>query len=87
MKLPHKDPTGFFRFMHSVVRQLFGAPGKWGHGRYPHFTAKGPGIRHAGRRNPAGTKLVRKFIRNGRSENVEYRRDYQRLTGRVYGEP
>ena len=86
MKLPHKDPTGFFTFLHNVVRNQFGAPGKWGHGRYPHLTAKGPGIRHAGKRNPAGTKLVRRFIRNSRGEQLEYRRDYAERTGRQYGE-
>lgn len=34
--------------------------------------------------HPAGTKLVRRFIRQGRGEQVEYRRIYARLTGHHY---
>lgn len=35
--------------------------------------------------HPAGTKLVRSFIRRARGENTEYRRIYARLTGNQYG--
>lgn len=64
MKLPHPDPTGFFRFMHEYVRSLYGAPGTWGHGRYPNATKKGPGRRRIplkDQNKPAGNKLIRKF--------------------------
>lgn len=35
--------------------------------------------------HPAGTKLVRRFIRQARGEQVEYRRIYARMTGHQYG--
>jgi hypothetical protein len=39
---------------------------------------------HAGKRNPAGSKLLRRFIRQSKREQVAYRRDYAALTGRQY---
>lgn len=89
MKLPHRDLTGFFGFMHAFVRQQFGAPGQWGHGRYPNATKSGPGRRRiplAEQNHLAGTKLVKRFIRDARGENIEYRKLYAQLTGRQYGE-
>lgn len=88
MKLPHRDPTGFFQFLHQVVRMRYGHPGQWGHGKYPNPTKKGPGRRRIAlseQNHPAGTKLVRRFIRHGSGENVPMRLLYAELTGKYYG--
>lgn len=34
--------------------------------------------------HPAGSKLVRRFIRDARGENVAYRKLYLRITGKEY---
>jgi hypothetical protein len=39
---------------------------------------------HAGRRNPTGSKLLRKFIRGSKKEQHVVRRMYAELTGRQY---
>lgn len=39
---------------------------------------------HAGARNPAGSKLLRRFIRANGPRSASYGRDYQALTGRRY---
>ena len=39
---------------------------------------------HPGRRNPAGSKLLRLFIRHGGSEQTAMRKRYADLTGRQY---
>jgi len=39
---------------------------------------------HAGRRNPAGSKLLRGFIRANGPRSASYERDYKALTGRRY---
>lgn len=39
---------------------------------------------HAGKRNPAGSKLLRKIIRHNRGEAVAERGEYAALTGRQY---
>lgn len=39
---------------------------------------------HAGARNPAGSKLLRRFIRDSSKEQVTVRRAYAALTGRHY---
>jgi len=65
VKLPHPDPTGFFGFMHEYMRNLYGAPGEWGHGRYANATKKGPGRRRiplSEQNKPAGSKLYRKAM-------------------------
>lgn len=88
MKLPHADPTGFFAFLHQVVRMQFGHPGTWGHGQYVNGTKKGPGRRRIPlkeQNHPAGTKLVRSFIRHGRGEQTEMRNRYAQMTGKQYG--
>lgn len=88
MKLPHRDPTGFFALLHQVVRMRFGNPGTWGHGKYPNARKKGPGRRRiplSEQNHPAGTKLVKRFIRDSKREQIEYRRVYARLTGKQYG--
>lgn len=89
MKLPHADPTGFFAMLHQVVRMRFGNPGQWGHGRYQNGTKKGPGRRPlgwTGRMHPAGTKLVKRFIRDSKREQTNYRTTYANLTGQHYHE-
>lgn len=91
MKLPHADPTGFFALLQQVVRMRYGQPGTWGHGRASNETRKGPGRRRmpvqgpGASVHPAGTKLVKRFIRDASSENVQYRRTYAALTGKQYG--
>lgn len=88
MKLKHADPTGFFSFMQAYVRNLYGAPGKWGHGKYANGTKKGPGRRRLPpeqQNHPSGTKMIRRFIRRGTGENVAYRSMYANLTGKQYG--
>ena len=87
MKLSHPDPTGFFRHLHLIVAMRYGKPGTWGHGKYPNATKKGPGRRRAPavyHVNPAGTKLVKRFIRDARGEQIEYRKTYAALTGQQY---
>jgi hypothetical protein len=39
---------------------------------------------HAGARNPAGSKLLRRFIRANGPRSGSYERDYKQLTGRRY---
>lgn len=39
---------------------------------------------HAGARNPAGSKLMRRFIRANGSRSARYESDYKALTGRRY---
>jgi hypothetical protein len=39
---------------------------------------------HAGARNPAGSKLMRRFIRANAARSASYERDYKALTGRRY---
>lgn len=39
---------------------------------------------HAGARNPAGSKLLRRFIRSNGPRSGSYERDYKALTGRRY---
>lgn len=39
---------------------------------------------HAGARNPAGSKLLRRFIRRSKKEQHVYRKAYAELTGRQY---
>lgn len=52
-----------------------------------YFNSHGPDHNPRGqKRHPAGTKLVRKFIRRGNTENVMARRLYALLTGKQYGE-
>lgn len=41
---------------------------------------------HPGRRNPAGTKLVRSFIRQSGGESTYWRKRYFELTGRQYNQ-
>lgn len=51
-----------------------------------YFNAHGPDHQPRGqKRHPAGTKLVRKFIRRGNTENVVARQLYAILTGKQYG--
>lgn len=51
-----------------------------------HPTKSGPGRMHvkpiATPDHPAGTKLIRRFIRDARGENISYRKDYLARTGR-----
>lgn len=92
MKLPHPDPTGLLGFLHQVVRMRYGNPGTWGHGRASNPTRKGPGRRRMPLKgpeahvHPAGTKLVKRFIRDAKGENVGYRRLYASLTGKQHDE-
>lgn len=79
---------GFPQYMRLVVATLYGEKGKWGHGRYQHATKKGPGRRPIARMeriHAAGTRLIKRFIRDGRGESVAYRRHYAHLTGKQYG--
>jgi hypothetical protein len=47
------------------------------------YTTSGPGImRHRLTANPAGSKRVKRFIRDAEGENVHYRRLYKALTGK-----
>lgn len=50
-----------------------------------HYRTRGAGGGRKGKHNPAGTKLVRRFIRQGRGEQTEYRRMYAAMTGHQYG--
>jgi len=82
--LPRKqDPTGIFNLLRRVARERYGDPAGLiqGRGQWPHKTRKGPGRRATPSSHPAGTKLVRRFIRQSASEQVEYRRIYARLCG------
>lgn len=75
----------------SALKELFGramlaklmAGGRNRPGK--HYRVRGAGGGRKGKHNPAGTKLVRKFIRRGHSENTHYRRIYATLTGHQYG--
>ena len=42
-------------------------------------TKKGPGRKHDSIEFPAGTKLIRRFIKDATGENHEYRKDLQRI--------
>lgn len=51
-----------------------------------YFNSHGPNHNARGqKRHPAGTKLVRRFIRRGNTENVVARQIYALLTGTQYG--
>lgn len=79
---------GVPEFLQQFVRMQYGEKGKWGHGKYHHGTKKGPGRRPlgwTGTMHPTGTKLVRRFIRDAKGEQVAYRTLYARLTGKQYG--
>lgn len=75
---------GFAAFLKDFAAKLFGNPkGKVEtRGTWPSATRAGPGIRHTGARHPAGAKLVKRFVRDARGENVEYRRIHRKMTGR-----
>ena len=84
--LSHPDPTGFFTAIQMHVVTTYGSKGSWGHGRHAHETRKGPGRRRISpkiQNHPAGSKLAKRFVRDSRGENVEYRRLYTELTGKV----
>lgn len=50
-------------------------------------TTRGPGVMpYRKTPNPAGTKLVKRFIRDSKSENVAYRSLYAAMTGSQYHE-
>ncbi len=50
-------------------------------------TRKGPGrMPHSKTPNPAGTKLVKRFIRDASNEATAYRRTYAAMTGQQYHE-
>lgn len=89
MKLPHLDPMHFFEALHQHVRALYGAPGTWGHGRASNPRRKGPGRRRmppcgpGSSVHPAGSKLAKRFVKDAKSENIEYRKLYTQLTGKV----
>lgn len=77
----------FLEYWDYVVRTQYGDKGKWGRGRWEHGTRKGPGRRPLDRvENPAGTKLVRKFVRQSRNENTPMRLLYRDLTGHNIGD-
>lgn len=90
-----KIGAGFFDFLRWYATRLFGTQSR---GRWQHATKKGPGRRrlprwygvpgnteHVFRReHPAGTKLVRRFIRQSGTESVHNRRLYAELTGHQY---
>lgn len=83
--LPGRSMSGFVRAMKIVTARLFGNPvGKVeNRGRYPSATKAGPGRRRAiGKAHPAGSKLVKRFVRDARGENVQYRRLHQQMTGK-----
>lgn len=84
--LPHPDPTGFFTALQLTVVSIYGGKGRWGHGRHAHETRKGPGRRRISphiQNHPAGSKLAKRFVRASRGENIEYRKLYTALTGKV----
>lgn len=79
---------GVPQFLQQVVRMQFGEKGKWGHGKYQNGTKAGPGRRPlgwTGTMHPPGTKLVRRFIRDAKGEQIAYRRLYAALAGKQYG--
>jgi hypothetical protein len=79
---------GFVEYMKRVASTMFGAPGTWGHGRWPHATAKGPGRRRIPpeqQNHPPTSKLIKRFIRDARGEQVQYRRLFKQLTGKDVG--
>lgn len=89
---------GIPEYLQMVVRMRFGPKGSWGHGLQAHGTKSGPGRRPLprlyrlkegspllARDHPAGTKLVRRFIRKSGKESTFWRNAYAALTGRQYG--
>lgn len=50
-----------------------------------HYRTRGAGGGRKGKHHPAGTKLVRSFIRRGNGENTAMRLRYAELTGHQYG--
>jgi hypothetical protein len=80
---------GVPEYLQMVVRMRYGAKGTWGHGKYVNATSKGPGRRRVPpeqQNQPAGTKLLKRFIRDSRKEQTEYRAIYAALTGEQYHE-
>lgn len=76
---------GVPEYLQQFVRMRFGNKGQWGRGRYQHGTRKGPGRRPlgwTGLMHTAGTKLVKRFIRDAKGEQIEYRKIYARMTGK-----
>jgi hypothetical protein len=68
-----QDPTGFFNFLRSVARMMYGDPRGFvqGRGRIEHGTKKGPGRRRVHQSAaPAGTKLARKARRLGHGRGL-----------------
>jgi len=89
---------GVPEYLQRVAELWFGKKGTWGHGKQPNGTRKGPGIRPLprnyrpgenepllSRTHPAGTKIVRGFIRRSRRESRHWRSMYAELTGKHYG--
>lgn len=89
---------GVPEYLQQIVRMRYGPKGSWGHGLQTSGTTKGPGIRPLPRRyrmkddgplldrnHPAGTKLVRRFIRGSGFESTHWRSAYAALTGKHYG--
>lgn len=89
---------GIPEYLQTVVRMQFGPKGTWGHGRQANGTKSGPGRRPLPRwyrlaegsellerDHPAGTKLVRRFIRKSGKESTFWRNAYAELTGKQYG--
>ena len=85
-------------YLQQVAEMRYGPKGTWGHGKQPNGTRKGPGIRPLPRNyrpgenepllkrtHPAGTKLVRGFIRHSGKESKYWREAYADLTGKHYG--
>lgn len=89
---------GVPQYLQQVAEMMFGPKGTWGHGLQPNGTRKGPGIRPLPRKyrpgenepllnrtHPAGTKLVRGFIRHSGKESRHWRETYAELAGKHYG--
>lgn len=89
---------GVPQYLQTVARMMFGPKGTWGHGRQANGTKAGPGRRPLPRfyrmgggspllerTHPAGTKLVRRFIRHSGKESTFWRTAYAALTGKQYG--
>jgi hypothetical protein len=89
---------GVPEYLQQVVRMRFGPKGSWGHGLQAHGTKAGPGRRPLprlyrtregspllSRDHPAGTKVIRQFIRQSGKESTFWRNAYAALTGRQYG--
>lgn len=86
-RIPRLMIGGFVQFMGLVVAVQFGAKGKWGRGKYQHATKSGPGRRPVARMDrirPTGSKMLRRFIRDARGENVAYRKQYLAMTGKSH---